>query len=651
MQNLLIRFFYKIGTSHNKKVWLLLTLAVLFLLIRSTTLFARAYYDVKETDESRGALVIPSDSFGDKFDAVKYLDQGWKPADSMWYYTTTQGSDLLPYDFFLLLEQEKSSELFRSPENINHFRYLPQKATPSNPDGLPVGMMADVFLGKKYMGFNCAACHTSQVNYQGLGIRIDGGPGAADMDSFMRALEAALSATVQNADKQQRFVDKVLKAGSYSDKAAVLKDLDTYKLRLQAYNFFNKSTLDGNPVPYGYARLDAFGRIFNRVEEHLLDVASLRAALDKVLPPEQVTAITDKLTRVLSGTDRDHVMTQLIEKLTLPERRILRDSIFHSPNAPASYPFLWDIPQSDYVQWNGIGVNAGVGPIGRNAGEVIGVFATLDWSQKKDWTVSSVLGGQGFGKTHISFKSSVDVHNLRGLEDRLGSLQSPQWTDPKAGLPAIDKNLSAQGEILYAKHCASCHAVMTDRTSPDRRVVAHMDKLEAVGTDPRMATNAVTNTGYSGVLLNMYSTTPSGNILLNTKAPMAALLTTATQNVVATPDPDRWPLTRGADWATDLIKGFFSNKIKPSLKQGDYNPDTTVAPYASLGFLQSATLKWNLGDSSLSAQRFRADAVRLAVASGTARWRWVRHGLSPNEIHGGFPRTRRGQSRLQTWDR
>ena len=34
--------------------------------------------------------------------------------------------------------------------------------------------------------------------------------------------------------------------------------------------------------------------------------------------------------------------------------------VFNAPDAPVSYPFLWDIPQHDYVQWNGIGANSGV---------------------------------------------------------------------------------------------------------------------------------------------------------------------------------------------------------------------------------------------------------------------------------------------------
>jgi hypothetical protein len=91
----------------------------------------------------RGAATVKQDALGDQFSTVKYLQQGWKPGDSMWFYNTTQGSDLLPYDFFMVLEKPGTSELFRSNENLNYYRYLLQNASLSNPDGLPVGFVKD----------------------------------------------------------------------------------------------------------------------------------------------------------------------------------------------------------------------------------------------------------------------------------------------------------------------------------------------------------------------------------------------------------------------------------------------------------------------------------------------------------------------------
>src|SRR4029077_11542630 len=121
----------------------------------------------------------------------KYLDQGWTANDSLWFYNTSQGSGLVPYDLFLVLKDE-NGKLFRSNENVDHFRYLPQKPTFFNPDGLPVGFTKATYKGKDYVGYTCAACHTGQVNYKQKAIRIDGGPAMADMVGFLTALQHAL---------------------------------------------------------------------------------------------------------------------------------------------------------------------------------------------------------------------------------------------------------------------------------------------------------------------------------------------------------------------------------------------------------------------------------------------------------------------------
>jgi len=60
------------------------------------------------------------------------------------------------------------------------------------------------------------------VNYNGVGIRIDGGPAAADMDRFMGDLEASLSRTLADDAKRERFVSALLSAGSYRSETAVV---------------------------------------------------------------------------------------------------------------------------------------------------------------------------------------------------------------------------------------------------------------------------------------------------------------------------------------------------------------------------------------------------------------------------------------------
>jgi hypothetical protein len=96
-----------------------------------------------EPGPTRDAFVAVTDPLGEPVDKVVYLDQGWSPAVSLKFYFTSQGSQIIPYDWFLALEQVDSQTLFRDNQNILKYRYLPQLPDSNNPDGLPVGFVGD----------------------------------------------------------------------------------------------------------------------------------------------------------------------------------------------------------------------------------------------------------------------------------------------------------------------------------------------------------------------------------------------------------------------------------------------------------------------------------------------------------------------------
>ncbi|WMJ09010.1 di-heme-cytochrome C peroxidase [Nitrosomonas sp. sh817] len=536
-------------------------------------------YELRDSDTERGAITNGTDKFGNHFSRTVYLDQGWSAADSLWFYTVTQGSNLLPYSFFLVLEQPGSSELFRDDSSMDRYGYLPQRPTASNPDGLPAGMVRDEYQGKAYMGFTCAACHTTQINYQGTGIRIDGGPANSDMETFMVDLATAMQVTLENPEKRDRFVANVLKHGHYNNANDILADLTKYAQRIKTYTIVNSPRDSKRPLTrYGYARLDAFGRIYNRVLEHIMSAQQLRELLADILSEDELTTVMSNVEPVLSSHDRDHIIEKIQDYLTSKQLIRLRNKIYNPADAPVSYPFLWDIPQHDYIQWNGRVDNSGLGPMARNAGQVIGVFATLDWQEKDGFTLSSVLGGQGFGSKHIDFQSSIDIRNLRRVENHLRKLTSPSW--PEHILPAIDKVRMARGAEIYSEYCAACHSLIK-RNDPERRIVARMISVHSVGTDSKMATNAIGFVGYSGILRNQYVGVSTGNILLQQQAPAVALLTAATRNVVTTPDSDKWIIRRWLERSFDFAYTFFDNEVQSSLKNGYYTPDSTVSPFAS----------------------------------------------------------------------
>ena len=115
-------------------------------------------------------------------DPVIYLDQAWSQADREMYYQISQGSAVISYDIFLNLEVAGSQELFRSDANSERYGLIPQAANPrTNPDGLPIGLTKTVITEGRWkgetVGMTCAACHTTQLNYKGKQIRIDGGVG------------------------------------------------------------------------------------------------------------------------------------------------------------------------------------------------------------------------------------------------------------------------------------------------------------------------------------------------------------------------------------------------------------------------------------------------------------------------------------------
>jgi hypothetical protein len=388
------------------------------------------------------------------------LDQRWSEKDKVRWYEAGQGSRLLPLEWYLALEQPGSEALFNDDDHIRGFRYLPR--TTSTGLDLPVGFAVDTADDSKlnqtrlrwkagqtsrepWLGMNCSACHTAELSYNGQAIRVEGGPTLADFQGFLGTLTAALAETLSDEAKFGRFADRILGI-SGSDRDA-LKSALARQVKWQS-TIVAMNTTD---LEYGFGRLDAFGNIFNKV------------AL--VASPDAPT-----------GNPSD---------------------------APVSYPFLWNVPQHDRVQWNGIAKNLPIDPfsfsdpfdpgaLARNIGEVIGVFADI----------TPVKGAPISG-----YNSSLDIPNLVALEQMLGKLLPPLWPDAILGAP--DPALIAQGEQLYADNCISCHLPLA-RTDLTTRIEAQMSLFDGSGkggsqgkppgTDPWMACNAYTYGAATGVL-------------------------------------------------------------------------------------------------------------------------------------------------------
>ena len=309
---------------------------------------------------------------------VVYLEQGWDDENRAEFYQTTQGSRMLPYDWFLHLEQANGRKKFRDARNIRRMGYLVGERSDANPDGLPVGFARDIDLLKgDAIGLTCAACHTGQLKYNGNSVRIDGGQSLGDLEALQDGILASLEATLSKQKKFYRFSNNVL--GYVANRSArdeLFKELQYYRDWWR-----NRTTRSRGLTPHGPGRTDAFTIIGNEVACLLLDI-----------PSNCALAV-----------------------------------------APTQFPFLWDTPFFEWVQYN----SSVHSPLGRNVGEVTGVFAETELAED-----GSVI-------------SSANIDNLFRLEELLKKLRSPEW--PEDILGAIDHNLAAEGNVIFSTGCAGCH--------------------------------------------------------------------------------------------------------------------------------------------------------------------------------------------------
>ncbi|MGZ8144798.1 MAG: di-heme-cytochrome C peroxidase, partial [Methylosarcina sp.] len=257
----------------NTKLWLLICTVALFLGCSEENKPTLVTANKDEDKVTSGSDLIEANK-------SVTLDQGWSKDEELDFYNTSQGSQLLPYYWFLALEQANNNDLFRDNKNIRYLGYIPQAPIPDrNPEGLPIGFVKDDiqedFLVsalnatrlssgsqmsqtsyKEWLGLTCAACHTSEIDYGGKTLRINGGSAQSDFPTFLDNLSKALAATANEDAKLTRFAKKVLAEGGYNEteKQALKTQLAAYIDWLNGYIDINYGKLR---TPYGYGRLDA----------------------------------------------------------------------------------------------------------------------------------------------------------------------------------------------------------------------------------------------------------------------------------------------------------------------------------------------------------------------------------------------------------
>lgn len=378
---------------------------------------------------------------------VEFLQQNW-PADvRQEFYTTSQGSRIMPYRWFLALEISNSQDSFvrvRLPE----LGYLPNSKSTNNPDTLPVGFVRDQndITKAEYIGLNCAACHTNQISFGGKTYQIDGAPALADMWGLLSGLDDSLTATRDNAEKFDRFAAKVLgtEANNTSAKAKLKSELASF------VKYWSKFIQDSRVEhPWGRARIDAFGMIFNRV-----------ASID----------------------------------LGIPENS-------KKPDAPVSIPFLWGTSFQNQVQWNGVADNTNdIERLGRNVGEVLGVFAEAQFRASAIFEIP------------MPARTSAKRFNQARLENHLKKLWSPKWPDHMGSIDPAKKQAGKALYQTHCVQCHAI-VPHGEQNTPVNVSMTLLSEVRTDPKMAANATDGVASTGDLKRLFDGRSSVPRGELL------------------------------------------------------------------------------------------------------------------------------------------
>lgn len=384
--------------------------------------------------------------------APKLLDQGWTDARREQFYYTSQGSQLLPYAFLRALEQPFSEALFLDADYIAQTGFLPaDKPSSLNPDALPIGFVKDPRAGGAYGPMVGLTCAACHTaDIEAKGVRIRIDGGASLGDYQQFMKQLSRALDVTLADPAK-----------FQRFAARLVAVDPKMVRpgleATAAEIRRLEAASWTPVPYGRGRLDAFGHILNAVAA---------------------------------------------EALAEPAN-------FRIPDAPVSYPFLWTTAAQRYAQWNGVAGN----PLGRNLGEVMGVFGHTSFANGNP----------------AAFSSAALADNLVALEAWVADLKPPPW--PEAELGKVDAAKARHGAELFKAHCTGCHGGPEYRLTPAadteggrQWLAVTMVDIGKVKTDPKMLTNFTGRFAKPGVLAPLLANAPH---LSDGQVPAGAVLLAA----------------------------------------------------------------------------------------------------------------------------
>ncbi|SDY46484.1 di-heme-cytochrome C peroxidase [Nitrosomonas sp. Nm33] len=381
-----------------------------------------------------------------------WADQGWSSEERQWFHHAEQGTNTfgLPYEWFKALEQPELSfsevGLFSDQNYLARMGFIPSPASLEdkvqavkygyqessqakkysqyadksyNEANLPVGFAVgeewlDPATGQHWpipgtgknarsLGLTCAACHTGQLEYGDYRILIDGGQGMISLDKIREALGLSMAYTKYLPGRFDRFAKRVLGDADTPENRKKLEKMFSDLLDAAKEQSDLETEMIKKGAAEGFTRLDALNRIGNEVFSSQMKIKSNMSPID----------------------------------------------------GPVSFPFLWNAPWFDWVQYN----SSIMQPMVRNAGEAMGVKGMVNLSNPEKTIFSSHIPMQILHEMEILLAGEKNPLEA----NQFGGLRSPEWKN--LPLPPLNETLVVKGRELYMGNpdngqkplCAGCH--------------------------------------------------------------------------------------------------------------------------------------------------------------------------------------------------
>ena len=438
------------------------------------------------------ASLVTSTSFASE--GYRPLEQlapndGLTAEDRQKLYHTAEGSEGLPLAWMLALTSVATGKPFL--EEPERFGLLPD---PKDPLGFPVGWAASVPRDLKFAklmmsGVTCAACHVGEVRYGGKALRLVGGASFFNAHKLQTDLVKSIVDTLTHPKKFFAFMSranaisrKLEKRAAFAseqgdDVEGVVEELSIYE-KGSGEEALGEHIVQKGAVPSDEAlsasvkklkstklRKKTVAQVFKELKEALKIAASTISILNERIKLLEFNSALGAANVTDAGAGRVDAFGTLMY-------RFFRDKS-HLPNAPVSYPQLYNIATTTWYHYDG---NTSM-ITERNIGNAIGLGVV--WDPKSSAT-------------------TLMPRSVHTLESVFWKSKAPKW--PEAMLGKLDTNKVRRGEAIFNAECASCHVKKADEltavssigTDPGRFEVYHFD-VDAKGGGKENALISITH--------------------------------------------------------------------------------------------------------------------------------------------------------------